>query len=264
MLILPKWDPSKDGKENNLVLTDACTKFSQAFVTPNQKTVTIAKILVDKWFDVYGIPACMHSDKGWSFDNELMTHLFAMYAIEQSTTTPYILCGNATCEKVEPYINWPAEVTTKGAEEQLATTSTIYTVYTYNAMWHRTTSYKPYELIFGCKAPTTCDAWLRLTNYNDNFSQSKCAWANQQQEIILAANRWALKRIKHSVEKSVSQPGGKALDIPLGNLVLLHDHPEGHQIQDSYKVNCFSWNWSTVTQMCIPSNHLLVRVLCIW
>ena len=32
-----KVDPSKDGKENILVLTDTFTKFSQAFVTPNQK-----------------------------------------------------------------------------------------------------------------------------------------------------------------------------------------------------------------------------------
>ena len=30
-----KIDPSKDGKGNILVLTDAFTKFNQAFVTPN-------------------------------------------------------------------------------------------------------------------------------------------------------------------------------------------------------------------------------------
>ena len=51
-----KVDPLKDGKENILVLTDAFTKFSQAFVIPNQKANTLAKILVDKWFYVYGIP----------------------------------------------------------------------------------------------------------------------------------------------------------------------------------------------------------------
>ena len=67
-----KVDPSKDSKENILVLTDAFTKFSQAFVTPNQKVITVAKILVDKWFYTYGIPACIHSDKGCSFDNEIM------------------------------------------------------------------------------------------------------------------------------------------------------------------------------------------------
>ena len=45
-----KVDPLKDGKENILVLTDTFTKFSQAFVTPNQKAITVAKMLVDKWF----------------------------------------------------------------------------------------------------------------------------------------------------------------------------------------------------------------------
>ena len=41
---------------------------------------------------------------------------------------------------------------------------------------------------------------------------------NQQHELILTANRPALKRMKISVEKSVFQAGGKALDIPIGNL----------------------------------------------
>ena len=43
-----KVDPSRDGKENILVLTDAFTKFSQAFITNNQKALTIAKIIVEK------------------------------------------------------------------------------------------------------------------------------------------------------------------------------------------------------------------------
>ena len=57
-----KVDPSKYGKENTLVLADAFTKFSKAFITPTQKVITIAKILVDKWFYVYGIPPHIHSD----------------------------------------------------------------------------------------------------------------------------------------------------------------------------------------------------------
>ena len=51
-----KVDPSKSGKENILVLTDAFTKFSQVFITPNQKALPAAKILVDKWFYIYDIP----------------------------------------------------------------------------------------------------------------------------------------------------------------------------------------------------------------
>ena len=94
--------------------------------------------------------------------------------------------------------------------------------------------------MFGCKAPTICDAWLRMADYNDNYLQSKSEWVNQQHELILAANRHALKRIKQSVENSLSWAGGKALKIPTGNMVLLHDHPEGwNEIQDHYKSELF-------------------------
>ena len=44
-----KIDPSKTGKENILVITDAFTKFSLAVCTPNQKAKMLAKILVKKW-----------------------------------------------------------------------------------------------------------------------------------------------------------------------------------------------------------------------
>ena len=230
-----KVDPSKSGKENILVLTDAFTKFSQAFVTPNQKVLTIAKILVDKWFYVYGIPTQIHSDQDQSFDNQIMQHLYALYSIEQSTTMSYNPHGNAYCERFnctmialltsllkEQKDNWPLHLPSL--------------VFVYNAMPHSTTGYQPYELMFGCKAPTICDAWLRLAEYDDKFLQSKCEWVNQQHELILATNRHALKRIKQSAEKSVSPARGKDLKIPMGNLVLLRNHPEGrNKIQDHYK-----------------------------
>ena len=137
-----KVDPSKDSKENILVLTDAFTKFSQAFVTPNQKAITVAKILVDKWFYTYGIPACIHSNKGRSFDNEIMSHLYGMYGVEQSTTTPYNQHGNAPTERMnrtlinllkslpkEQKSNWPLHLPSL--------------VFAYNAMPHDTTGYQP-------------------------------------------------------------------------------------------------------------------------
>ena len=168
-----------------------------------------------------------------------MTHLYAMYRVEQSTTMPYNLCGNAPTERLnctlidllkslqkEQKSNWPVHLPSL--------------VFGYNAILHSTTSCQPYELILGYKASTICDAWLRLASYDDNFSQRKCAWVNQQHELILAENRWALKRIKHSAEKSVSWQGEKALGIPLGNLVLLHDHPEScNKMQDNYKSELF-------------------------
>ena len=185
--------PSRDGKENVLVLTDAFSKFSQAFVTPNEKALTMAKIIVDKWFYVYGIPSRIHSDKGQSFENAILEHLYSMYGVKQPTTTPYNPHGNPTCERFnsmlhdllktlnkEQKANWPLHLSSL--------------VFAYNAMPHSVTGYQPYELMFGCKAPTVCNAWLRLTQYNDQYSQSKGTLVNKQHELILAANRWALQK----------------------------------------------------------------------
>ena len=68
-------DVANGGKENILVLTDALSKYSQVFVTNYQKSLTMAKILEEKWFSVFGIPARIHSDQGRSFDNEIISSL---------------------------------------------------------------------------------------------------------------------------------------------------------------------------------------------
>ena len=74
-------DPSRDSKENVLLLTDAFSKFIQTFVTPNQKALTVAKMIVDKWSYIYGIPLRIHSDKGQSFENAILEHLYSMYRV---------------------------------------------------------------------------------------------------------------------------------------------------------------------------------------
>ena len=159
-----KADPSKGGKENILVLTDAFSKFSQAFVTSSQKALIVAKLLVEKWFSFFGIPAQIHSDQGWSFDNEIISHLCKMYGIRQSTTMPYNLHGNAICKRFnrtlfglmrtlteEQRPNWPVYVPSL--------------VYAYNSTPHASTGFQPYELMFGRKAPMPCNGWLGLAHY---------------------------------------------------------------------------------------------------
>ena len=123
---------------------------------------------MDKWFYIYCIPAQIHSDQGWCFDNQIMKHLYTMYDIEQSTTMPCNPCGNSHCEQFNHTVmglipslskeqkdNWPLHLPSL--------------VFAYNAMPHSTTGYQPYELMFGCKAPTICNARLGLADYTDNY-----------------------------------------------------------------------------------------------
>ena len=51
---------------------------------------------------------------------------------------------------------------------------------------------------------------------------------------------WALKHIKQKAKKSQIRIGGKSLQIPIGDLVLLRDHPKGqNKIQDNYMSKLF-------------------------
>ena len=102
-------------------------------------------------------------------------------------------------------------------------------MFSYNVMPHNVTGYQPYELMFGHEAPTVCDAWLELAKYNDQYWQCKSAWVNLQHELILAANRQALKYIKQKAKKTVIHVGGNTLDIPKNNSVLLRGHSEGRK-----------------------------------
>ena len=175
--------------------------FGQAFITNNQKALTVAKILVNKWFYVYGILTHIHSDKGQSFENAIISKLYSMYNIKQYTTMPYNPHGNSIFERFnhtllgllqslpkEQKSCWPLHVPSL--------------VFVYNATPHSITGYKPYELMFGCKTPTICDAWLGLAHYNDQASSNKCAWLNEWHELVMSVNRQALKHIKQSAKRA--------------------------------------------------------------
>ena len=65
---------------------------------PNQTAKTVAKVLVDKWFHIFGIPARIHNDQDKCFDSNIIKALCKMYGVEQSFTSPYNPRGNAFCE----------------------------------------------------------------------------------------------------------------------------------------------------------------------
>ena len=73
-----------------------------------------------------------------------------------------------------------------------------------------------------------CNNWLGLNNYKLDSFKSKTAWLNDQFNAMLYANKQVLKSIHKSTKCNKDCSGSKDLTIPVGNHVLLHDHPEGH------------------------------------
>ena len=144
-----KIDPSKTGKENVLIITNTFTKFSLAVCTPNQMAKTVTKVLVEKWFHVYGVPSPIHSDQDRCFDSNIVEALCKMYGVEQSFMSPYNPHGKAFCKcfnrtlfgllktlKAEEKADWPSHLPAL--------------VFAYNATPHASTSYHVWVL---CTSP---------------------------------------------------------------------------------------------------------------
>ena len=193
---------------------------------------------MEKWFYVCSIATQIYSDKGCSFENDILTQLYSMYGIKHSIAMPYNPHGNSICEwfkctllnllktlPKEQKLDWPSHVPSL--------------VFAYHATPHSITEYRPYELMYGHKAPTISVAWPGLANYDEDL-RSQSSYIHTQYELITSANWHALKHIKQMAKQCAARVGGRPLQIPVGNPVLIRDHPESwNKIQDSYKSDLF-------------------------
>ena len=110
--------------------------------------------------------------------------------------------------------------------------------------------------MFGRRAPAPCDNWLGLRAYNDDKSITCIDWVDQQLEQLLHANKRVQKNIKATNAKNRKAAGGKDLIIPVGNLVLLRDHPRDViKFRITIKIKSISLQGIMIIAMPISLNH---------
>lgn len=225
-------DRATDGRENVLVITDVFSKFTQAFPTPDQTAGTIVRVLMEKWFYIYGIPQRLHSDQGRNFEGELLKALCRVYGVEKSRTSPYHPEGNGQCERFNRTMHdllrtlppnkkkrWPQHLPSL--------------LFAYNTTVHQSTGHSPYELMFGHKPRLPIDALL-------GAAEESCGegtvgeWVQDQQEFLQFVFASAEKHLKHAAaQRAQQQQTGVAPILPVGTLVYRKRHAPGrNKIQD--------------------------------
>ena len=72
-----------------LVVIDYFTKWAEAFPLVNLEADSTAQILVEQVFCRYGIPLCLHSDRGQPFSSELIRRVCKILGILKTYSSPY-------------------------------------------------------------------------------------------------------------------------------------------------------------------------------
>jgi transposase InsO family protein len=134
-----------------VVMTDAFTKIVRLAIIPDKTAETVAKIIMNDWIFVYGVPKCIMTDQGLEFCNKLQTQLWEELKVEHKTTTPY-----------HPQCNSQAEVFNKTMGQYLCTslveaekTNVEWELYigplsfAHNTAVHKATRQTPFYTMFG-------------------------------------------------------------------------------------------------------------------
>ena len=79
-------EPSQGGYENVLVMT---VHVHYIYSSCSHSAATAAQGLISEWFYKFGVPSCLHSDQGRSFESLLIHQLCGLYGVAKSRTTPY-------------------------------------------------------------------------------------------------------------------------------------------------------------------------------
>lgn len=216
-------EPDSTGISNVLVVTDHFTRYVQAFPSRNQKVQTVAKILVDKYFLHYGLPARIHSDQGRDFESQLIKELLKMMGIRKSRTTPYHPQGDPQPERFNRTLL--SMLGTLGSERKRQWSKHIgYLVHAYNSTKCDATGYSPYFLMFGREAMLPIDLCFGTSTdgkADGGHSHYVAKLKEDLQRAYKLASEVAYKthqRNKRSYDKRV---GFQTLDI--GDRVLLRN-----------------------------------------
>ena len=130
--------------KNVLVVMDHFTQYVQAFVTKNHTARTMARVLCNNYFSVFGFPQCLMSDQGTEFCGKVIAAMCSLLGVEKIRTTLYHPQTNGSAERVHQTLQcmigkkrkkWPAHIAS--------------IIIAHNSTRSLVTRYSPYYLMFG-------------------------------------------------------------------------------------------------------------------
>lgn len=147
------------GDEKNishiLVVTDHFTRMAQAYLCPNEKAHTVARVLLTH-FCHYGFPAKLITDQAQCFTGKVIQELCRLAGISKLRTTEFHPQGNGQAEKFNSTL-LSMLGTLQGEYKDRWRTQLRILSYAYNCTVNHATGYSPFELKYGYRANLPLD-----------------------------------------------------------------------------------------------------------
>ncbi|CAL9687717.1 unnamed protein product [Knipowitschia caucasica] len=216
-------EPSRNGYENVMVMTDVFSKFTVAVPTRDQTAPTVAHVLISEWFYKFGVPSRLHSDQGRSFESALIRQLCSLYGVEKSRTTPYHPAGNGQCERFNRTLHNLLRTLPLPQKSNWAA-CLPQVLFCYNTTPHQGTGESPYYLLFGQEPRLPIDFLLgRIDEPRPGEVQG---WVAEHQERLRAAFSCARERLLVAANRRKERHDLHVRDTPLvvGQHVYVRDH----------------------------------------
>ena len=242
-------EAARDGREDVLVITDVFTKYTVAVPTRDQTAHTVAKVLVKEWFQHYGVPQRIHSDKGRCFEADIINQLCRAYGIEKSRTTSYHPAGNGQCERFNRTMHSLLQ-TLAPDQKQRWTEHLPELVQMYNCTPHSSTGFSPFFLMFGREPRVPLDLFLG-EQQEEWQAQMPSDWLANHLKRLRVAHHKAGEHTKRlaSKRKESHDQGNSSPDLCVGDLVVTRQRYRGRcKIQDY-------WGERVYTVTGVPGPH---------
>ena len=185
--------------KNVLVVEDHFTHYTQAYVTNSHTTRTMAHILYNEFFSVFGFPRRLMSDQASEFTGQVISELCDLLGITKIRTSPYHPQTNGTVERVHQTLR--RMIAKMDPEKRAKWPSHLGPILiAYNATWSLITGYSPYFLMFGCRPRLPVDLLFPTVRWDENtrttdkyvmslYDKLKSALASARDTTILEAQR---------------------------------------------------------------------------
>ena len=240
-------EPTHNGLEIVLVLTDVFSKYTLAIPTRDQHASTVAQVLVTEWFSKFGVPARIHSDQGRNFESALIRQLCGLYHIEKSRTTPYHPAGNGQCERFNRTLHDLLRTLPLSRKREWHS-CLPQVLYAYNTTPHQSTGESPFFLMFGREARLPVD--FLLGRVQDPVDGTVTDWVREHQTRLHLAFEGVRDRLRETAQRRKEKYDQSVRSEPLvvGQSVRLKEFgwKGRHKIQD---------RWNPVVYRVIEAPH---------